>query len=135
MKKVLLSGALALGLLGCTSMTTMTPTQFNQLTPTQIPFSGYWSGTTGTAISTLKLDRQGRGQLCMDNRQDLMSYKVKLLDNELYTDQGIKFKVKELTSQTAVMQMSLLGVGATFNMGKDDQLKQASARCQQVLNR
>lgn len=40
------------------------------------------------------LDQQGKGLLCMDDRKDLISYKVKLVDDVLYTDQGAKFKVK-----------------------------------------
>jgi hypothetical protein len=36
---------------------------------------------------------------------------VKLLPNELYTDQGIQFRVKELNQQMANIHMSLMGVG------------------------
>lgn len=133
-KNILLLSIFALSLMGCTSITTMSPAQFNQAVSTPLPFSGQWSGAMGITTSTLTLNRQGKGQLCMDNQKELMSYQVKLINNELYTDQGVKFKIKDLNPQTVSLHMSLLGVGSNFNLTQDIQLKNASLRCKQVLN-
>ena len=133
MQKFFLTSVLLMTLAGCTSITTMTPTQFNNLATTQLPFSGSWSGKVGESWSVLMLDQQGKGLLCMDDRKDLISYKVKLVDDVLYTDQGIKFKVKELNYQQANLYMSLLGVGATLSLDKDDQLQNATNKCRQLI--
>ena len=133
MQKFFLTSVLLMTLAGCTSITTMTPTQFNNLATTQLSFSGSWSGKVGESWSVLMLDQQGKGLLCMDDRKDLISYKVKLVDDVLYTDQGIKFKVKELNYQQANLYMSLLGVGATLSLDKDDQLQNATNTCRQLI--
>lgn len=111
----------------------MTPAQFNQLSSTQIPFSGNWSGEAGTSMAVLNLNRQGSGTLCLDDRKDVMSYRVKLLDNVLYSDQGIKFNVKALNNSNAKIHMSLLGMGVTLDLNKDDQLHNVTPRCKQLL--
>jgi len=133
MKNILVFGFLIFSLGGCTSITTMTPAQFDQLATNQLSYVGQWSGNAGEANSTLKLNRQGSGQLCLDNYKELMLYKVKLVNNELYSDQGVKFKVKALTQQQAILHISLLGVGATFTLNQDDQLQQASLGCKQRM--
>ena len=131
--EILFNKCLLMTLAGCTSITTMTPTQFNNLATTQLPFSGIWSGKVGESWSVLMLDPQGKGLLCMDDRKDLISYKVKLADDVFYTDQGVKFKVKELNYQQANLYMSLLGVGANLSLYKDDQLKNATNKCRQLI--
>ncbi len=110
-KNILLPAILVLGLVGCTSITTMSPAQFNQLSTTQIPFSGSWTGEAGAASVALSLNRQGIGMLCMDDRKEVISYRVKLVDNTLYSDKGVKFKVKALNNSEANIHMSLLGLG------------------------
>jgi hypothetical protein len=132
-KNILLAGSLAFVLGGCTSITTMTPAQFGQLSPTQIPFSGSWSGEAGASMAVLKLNRQGSGMLCMDDRKEAMSYKVKLVDNVLYSNQGIKFNVKALNPSHAKIHVSLLGIGATLDLNKDDSLNNVTPRCKQLL--
>ncbi len=129
MKNILLPGIFAFALVGCTSITTMTPSQFNQLTATQIPFSGSWSGEAGSSMAVLNLNRQGSGVLCLDDRKEAMSYKVKLVDNVLYSDQGVKFNVKALNNSNAKIHMSLLGLGVTLDLNKDDQYKYVTPRC------
>ncbi|MCH7315448.1 J517_1871 family lipoprotein [Acinetobacter sp. ANC 3882] len=133
-KKVLLPAILVFGLVGCTSITTMSPAQFNQLNTTQIPFSGLWTGEAGAASVALSLNRQGSGMLCMDDRKEVMTYKVKLVDNTLYSDKGVKFKVKELNNSKANIHMSLLGLGVNIDLNKDDSLKNVTVGCKQVLN-
>ncbi|TVT76426.1 MULTISPECIES: J517_1871 family lipoprotein [Acinetobacter] len=133
-KNILLPVIFAFSLVGCTSITTMSPAQFNQLTTTQIPFAGSWAGVVGPSSTVLSLNRQGSGMFCVDNGKELMSYKVKLVDSVLYTDQGIKFNVKELNNNNAKIHMSLLGLGGTFDLNKDDQLKHVTVRCKQVLS-
>lgn len=133
-KNILLPMIFAFSLVGCTSITTMSPAQFNQLTTTQIPFAGSWAGQVGPSSAALSLNRQGSGMFCIDDGKELMSYKVKLVDKVLYSDQGIKFNVKELNNNNAKIHMSLLGLGVTFDLNKDDQLKHATTRCKQVLN-
>ncbi|ENX36231.1 hypothetical protein F889_00390 [Acinetobacter colistiniresistens] len=133
-KNILLPAILVLGLVGCTSITTMSPAQFNQLSTTQIPFSGSWTGEAGAASVALSLNRQGSGMLCMDDRKEVMSYQVKLVDNTLYSDKGVKFKVKELNNSKANIHMSLLGLGVNLDLNKDDSLKNATAGCKQALN-
>ncbi|WP_151869681.1 J517_1871 family lipoprotein, partial [Acinetobacter sp. TUM15509] len=88
----------------------------------------------GPSSTVLSLNRQGSGMFCVDDGKELMSYKVKLVDSVLYTDQGIKFNVKELNNNNAKIHMSLLGLGGTFDLNKDDQLKHVTVRCKQVLS-
>ncbi|MCH7382276.1 hypothetical protein MMP71_00265 [Acinetobacter dispersus] len=133
-KNILLPAILVFGLVGCTSITTMSPAQFNQLSTTQIPFSGSWTGEIGAASVALSLNRQGNGVLCMDDRKEVMSYQVKLVDNTLYSDKGVKFKVKALNNSKANIHMSLLGLGVNLDLNKDDALKNATVGCKQALN-
>lgn len=134
MKNILLPAILVFGLVGCTSITTMSPAQFNQLSTTQIPFSGSWTGEVGAASVALSLNRQGNGVLCMDDRKEVMSYQVKLVDNTLYSDKGGKFKVKALNNSKANIHISLLGLGVNLDLNKDDALKNATVGCKQALN-
>jgi len=132
-KNILLPGIFAFALVGCTSITTMTPAQFNQLSPTQLPFSGSWSGEAGSSMAVLNLNRQGSGVLCLDDRKEAMSYKVKLVDNVLYSDQGVKFNVKALNNTNAKIRVSLLGLGVTLDLNKDDQLNNVTPRCKSLV--
>lgn len=134
MKSVLLSAMVAFTLVGCTSITTMTPAQFNQLSSTQIPFSGNWTGTGGEALTVLQLNRQGNGKLCIDNNKDVMSYRIKLVNNVLYTDQGLKLNVKTINAAQATLQIRILGLGATFELNKDDALKHITPSCKAFIN-
>lgn len=111
----------------------MTPAQFNQLSATQIPFSGSWSGEAGSSMAVLNLNRQGSGVLCLDDRKQVMSYKVKLVDNVLYSDQGVKFNVKALNNSNAKIRVSLLGLGVTLDLNKDDQLNNVTPRCKSLV--
>ncbi|USA48336.1 hypothetical protein NDN11_13595 [Acinetobacter sp. C26M] len=133
-KNILLPAILVFGLVGCTSITTMTPAQFNQLAATQIPFAGSWAGEVGPSSAVLQLSRQGHGIFCIDDGKDVMSYNVKLIDQVLYSDKGVKFKVKELNNSNAKIHMSLLGLGVTFDLNKDDQLQRVTSACKQALN-
>ncbi|MCH7390346.1 J517_1871 family lipoprotein [Acinetobacter dispersus] len=133
-KNILLPAILVFGLVGCTSITTMSLAQFNQLSTTQIPFSGSWTGEVGAASVALSLNRQGRGVLCMDDRKEVMSYQVKLVDNTLYSDKGVKFKVKALNNSKTIIHMSLLGLGVNLDLNKDDALKNTTVGCKQALN-
>ncbi|PKF32670.1 J517_1871 family lipoprotein [Acinetobacter proteolyticus] len=133
-KNLLLGVIFTLALAGCTSISTMSPAQFNQLTTTPIPFAGNWTGKVGPSTAVLKLNRQGRGGLCIDDGKESMSYQVKLVDQILYSDKGIKFKVTALNDRNAKIHMSLLGVGATLDLNKDDQLLNATAACKQALH-
>lgn len=47
MQKFFLTSVLLMTLAGCTSIATMTPTQFNNLATTRLSFSGSWSGRVG----------------------------------------------------------------------------------------
>ncbi|KYQ84860.1 hypothetical protein AWW72_07600 [Acinetobacter sp. NRRL B-65365] len=132
-KNILLPGIFAFALVGCTSITTMTPAQFNQLSATQLPFSGSWSGEAGSSMAVLNLNRQGSDVLCLDDRKEAMSYKVKLVDNVLYSDQGVKFNVKALNNSNAKIRVSLLGLGVTLDLNKDDQLKNVTPRCKSLV--
>jgi len=132
-KNILLPGIFAFALVGCTSITTMTPAQFNQLSATQLPFSGNWSGEAGSSMAVLNLNRQGSGVLCLDDRKEAMSYKVKLVDNVLYSDQGVKFNVKALNNSNAKIRVSLLGLGVTLDLNKDDQLNNVTPRCKSLV--
>lgn len=133
MKSILLPGIFAFALVGCTSITTMTPAQFNQLSATQLPFSGSWSGEAGSSMAVLNLNRQGSGVLCLDDRKEAMSYNVKLVDNVLYSDQGVKFNVKALNNSNAKIRVSLLGLGVTLDLNKDDQLNNVTPRCKSLV--
>ncbi|ENX20768.1 J517_1871 family lipoprotein [Acinetobacter vivianii] len=132
-KNILLPGIFAFALVGCTSITTMTPAQFNQLSATQLPFSGSWSGEAGSSMAVLNLNRQGSGVLCLDDRKEAMSYNVKLVDNVLYSDQGVKFNVKALNNSNAKIRVSLLGLGVTLDLNKDDQLNNVTPRCKSLV--
>ncbi len=133
MKNILLPGIFAFALVGCTSITTMTPAQFNQLSATQLPFSGSWSGEAGSSMAVLNLNRQGSGVLCLGDRKEAMSYNVKLVDNVLYSDQGVKFNVKALNNSNAKIRVSLLGLGETLDLNKDDQLNNVTPRCKSLV--
>ena len=133
-KNLLLGVIFAFALAGCTSISTMSLAQFNQLTTTQIPFAGNWTGKVGPSTAVLNLNRQGRGGLCIDDGKERMSYQVKLVDQVLYSDKGIKFKVNALNDRNAKIHMSLLGVGATLDLNKDDQLLNVTAACKQALH-
>ncbi|WP_171490667.1 J517_1871 family lipoprotein [Acinetobacter suaedae] len=133
-KYIFLSSILFFGLVGCTSITTMSSEQFNQLSTTQLPFSGNWSGQVGEASTVLHLNRQGHGKLCIDNSKEVMSYRVKLVNDVLYSDQGLKFNVKEIKASQATLHMRMLGLGVTFELNKDDALKNATSNCKTFIS-
>lgn len=133
-KYIFLSSILFFGLVGCTSITTMSSEQFNQLSTTQLPFSGNWSGQVGEASAVLHLNRQGHGKLCIDNSKEVMSYRVKLVNDVLYSDQGLKFNVKSINASQANLHMRMLGLGVTFELNKDDPLNNVTSNCKTFIN-
>jgi len=84
-------------------------------------------------MAVLNLNRQGSGVLCLDDRKEAMSYNVKLVDNVLYSDQGVKFNVKALNNSNAKIRVSLLGLGVTLDLNKDDQLNNVTPRCKSLV--
>ncbi|WP_171459038.1 J517_1871 family lipoprotein [Acinetobacter haemolyticus] len=133
-KYIFLSSILFFGLVGCTSITTMSSEQFNQLATTQLPFSGNWSGQVEDASAVLHLNRQGHGKLCIDNSKEVLSYRVKFVNDELYSDQGLKFGVKSINAAQANLHMRMLGLGVSFDLDKDDALNHVTPSCKSFIN-
>lgn len=70
----------------------MTSNQFSNVVPKPIikPYAGLWSGTSGSYLMTLRIDKDGRGISCSSrNGKDSVS-NLKLSDDTLYFQDGTK---------------------------------------------
>lgn len=135
MKKLLLGGVLGFGLFlsGCAMNNDLLSGSFSTIEPKATDLSGYWSGSGGPWLVTVKFNSDGTGLMCQSyNGKDILD-KIKVVDDVIYNQNNLKLKITSKTSEGLTLKANYY-MGATFNFTPDPLLKNASPYCENALN-
>ncbi len=134
MKKIIIAGLVGLGLVlsGCAMNNDLLSGQFSSITPKPTNLSGYWSGSGGPWLVTVKFNSDGTGLMCQSyNGKDILD-KIKVVDDVIYNQNNLKLKVVSKTNEKLILKADYY-MGATFNFTPDPLLKNASLYCESAL--
>ena len=134
MKKLLPIGALCFGftLSGCAMNNDLLSGQFSSITPKPTDLSGYWSGSGGPWLVTIKFNDDGTGLMCQSyNGKDILD-KIKVVDNVVYNQNNLKLKIISKSGEKLALKADYY-MGATFAFTPDPLLKIASPDCERSL--
>lgn len=134
MKKLLVLAMIGLELTvsGCAMNNELLSGKFSAITPKSTNLSGYWSGSGGPWLVTVKFNSDGTGLMCQSyNGKDILD-KIKVVDDVIYNQNNLKLKVVSKTDDKLTLKANYY-MGATFNFTTDPLLKNASPYCESAL--
>ena len=106
--------------------------QFSSIAPKSTDLSGYWSGSGGPWLVTVKFNSDGTGLMCQSyNGKDILD-KIKVVDDVIYNQNNLKLNVISKTSERLTLKASYY-MGATFSFTPDPLLKNASPYCEKAF--
>lgn len=116
----------------CTSVTDdMINNQFLTVNPVsqQKEIVGYWTGTVGPSLATLKIKNDGNAVMCSSFANNFIE-KVKLTTDMLYSSSGSRFSIKSISPEKIVFGLPYFGGGdKKYIFTPDPSLKNASLFC------
>ena len=104
----------------------ITPTPNNQLV-------GIWTGSTGPALTTLKINAGGEGISCQSSGASNYSEKIKLAGDTVFDQRGLRQKIKLITDDKLVLSSTYYMSTIEHTYYKDSDLKNASIYCAKEL--
>lgn len=129
MKKIVLLGLTSI-LSGCITPTTqMLNNKFSEVSSKSPAFSGIWTTSIGPGLSTIKLESDGNGVLCEDTSGHVQINKIKILDNTIYVQNGMKLQVLNLNKDVLEAKTTLTAFNVNLVYKADNDLKNASIKC------
>lgn len=95
--------------------------------------SGVWTGNNGPYLTTYKFNQDGTGLMCYSYGTSNIVEKVKVYDDVVYLQSGIKQKVKTYTPDSLVLHSNYYGTNTTFKYVPDRDFSDASSFCSDQL--
>jgi hypothetical protein len=136
MKKIMWLG-IAVGLLaGCQSpVDDMLNNKFIEIQEQAPPseLKGYWTGSIGPYLMTIKVGADGYGVDCYSYLSEPIIGKLKYNNNFIYQQSGTKMKVKFISDNKLVTTAEYYGT-TDHVFYKDDDLKKADFLCKKALS-
>ena len=130
MKKILMLGVLGFGLVGCVGGTgDMLNNNYTNIQANDSSLKGLWSGNNGPYLVTFKFNGDGTGVMCSSWGTADMLEKLKISDNILYMQSGLKQKILEQNTDSLTLKVDYFG-GTTYKYKPDNNLKNASPYCE-----
>lgn len=116
---------------GCQSpMSDIINNKYMQVTPEPVrpTMVGFWTGTMGPYLTTMKVDADGTGVLCYSWSSNDIVQKFKHNGSVLYVQDGLKVNISE--ADNSLVLESNYFASKPNQLFKDSSLKEASIFCQ-----
>ncbi|CAM5430767.1 J517_1871 family lipoprotein [Eoetvoesiella caeni] len=134
--KSLISVLVVLVVAGCAlPADNMTSNRYSNVVqkPVEKPYAGLWSGTSGSALMTLRIDKDGRGISCSSRDGKDSVSKLKLSDDTLYFQDGTKMALTYADGYIDGVSSSPSTDSQTIRFARDTGLINASPYCRERL--
>lgn len=136
--KSLISALVVLIVSGCAlPANNMTSDRYSNVVqkPVEKPYAGLWSGTVGSDLMTLRIDKDGRGISCSSRDGKDSVSKLKLSDDMLYFQDGAKMALTYADGYIDGVLSSPSADSQTIRFAKDTGLINASPYCKERLQK